>query len=230
MTATTVAPLSLTHVALPPRQAPKDGEKPPLLVLLHGVGSHEHDLLPLASYLDGRFQVVSVRAPLTHGNGGFAWYPVQFTPQGIFADETVAQKSRDRIVPFLDEAATAYHADRDRTFLMGFSQGAIMSLYTALTRPQTVTAIVPMSGRLLPGVQSEFAPNEQLQGLPIFAVHGLYDQVLPISEGRTIRDTLSHLPVNLTYKEYPMGHEVGPESLQDITDWLTEQLNQTEAK
>lgn len=221
------ASLSLTHLAQAPRQPHSDNSKPPLLVMLHGVGSHEHDLIGLAPYLDGRFFVVSARAPLNHGTGGFGWYPVQFTPQGITADETVAKQSRDRILAFLGEASGAYGTDPARTYLLGFSQGAIMSIYTALTHPGAVAGIAPMSGRLVPAALAERADDDALRGLPVFAVHGLYDQVLPIGQGREIRDALSRLPLDFTYKEYPMGHEVSPESLSDVSTWLTAQLDKT---
>jgi phospholipase/carboxylesterase len=60
---------------------------------------------------------------------------------------------------------------------------------------------------------------------PILVVHGTGDRVLPITYGRATRELLSSLPVDLTYHEYPMGHEVSQESLSDVATWLTEQLN-----
>ena len=64
---------SLTHLVVPPREPMPDGSAPPLLLLLHGRGSHERDLLGLADALDGRFLVVSARAPMPLGPG-FHWY------------------------------------------------------------------------------------------------------------------------------------------------------------
>ena len=60
--------------------------------------------------------------------------------------------------------------------------------------------------------------------MPVVAVHGLYDQVLPIGDGRAIRDLLSSLPVVLTYREFPIAHEVSQESFAVVRDWLTERL------
>jgi len=222
----TPKPLSLKHLVQGARQAPSAGERPPLLVLLHGVGSNEYDLFGLASYLDPRFVIVSARGPLVHAqSGGAAWYPVTFTPTGLTADESFAVGSRDSIAAFLPEAAEAYGADPSQIWLTGFSQGAAMTIYTLLTHPDLVAGAVPMSGRLIPAAWENRADDDALRGKPVFSVHGLYDQVLPISSGREIRDRLQSVPLDYTYREYPMGHEVSNASLSDITGWLSAKLD-----
>jgi phospholipase/carboxylesterase len=120
--------------------------------------------------------------------------------------------------------AEAYGADSQRIYLGGFSQGAIMSLYVALTHPEAISGAVLMSGRLMPMAWNERAEDHRLRSLPILATHGLYDQVLPIASGREIRDKLSTLPLDLTYHEYPMAHEVSGESLAEATTWLSARL------
>ncbi len=222
---TTPKPLSLTHLvraAVP--VVPGDTSAPPLLVVLHGVGSNERDLLDLADYLDGRFFVISVRAPNALGPDTFGWYPVNWTADGPVGDTQKAETSRQAILRFLGEAAAAYGLDAARVFLMGFSQGAIMSLFVALSQPDAVAGIVAMSGRLLPEAIAQKASDESLRGLPVFAVHGTRDTVLPVSEGRTIRDELSRLPVALSYREYDMAHEVSARSIADVAAWLTVRL------
>lgn len=108
---------------------------------------------------------------------------------------------------------------------MGFSQGAITSLGVGLTEPERVTGVVAMSGRLLPEVIPQIAAPDRLKGFPIFVAHGVGDTVLPLAFGRDIRDRLAALPVDFTYREYPMAHEVSPESLADITSWLSDRLD-----
>lgn len=216
-------PLSLTHLTRPPVKP--TAEPPPALVLLHGVRSSEKDLMGLTPYLDERFFVLSVRAPLTLGPGAFGWYDVQFTPQGMIHDPAQAERGRQAVLDFLDEAVPAYGLDPKRITLMGFSQGAITSLGVALTHPERAAAVVAMSGRLLPEIIPQIAAPERLEGLPIFVAHGVADGVLPIHFGREIRERLTELPISLTYREYPMAHEVSRESLGDITAWLSRQLD-----
>lgn len=217
--------LSLVHLV---RQPQVKGASTPLLLLLHGVGSNEYDLFGLAPYLDKRFLIISVRAPYTMGVDSFAWFEVNFTPQGpvIQAEQAEqAEASRYRIIMFLNEAVAAYGADPQQVYLMGFSQGAIMSASVALTRPELVAGAVLMSGRILPQIEPLVAAPEKLKGLPVLVVHGTSDGVLPISNGRDSQKTLTALPVDLLYREYPMGHEVSRESLADVTSWLSARLD-----
>jgi phospholipase/carboxylesterase len=214
--------LSLIHLVSQPKV---EASTPPLLLLLHGVGSNEHDLFGLVPYLDKRFLIISVRAPNTLGPGSYAWFEVDLTPQGPVINPAQAEASRKALITFLDEAVNAYDADPKQIYLMGFSQGAIMSASVALTRPQLVAGAVLMSGRILPEIQPLIASNEELSGLPFLVVHGTADMVLPISYGRASRQLLSSLPVELTYHEYRIGHEVSQESLADVTAWLSAQLD-----
>jgi phospholipase/carboxylesterase len=216
--------LSLIHLV---RKPTMKEDRPPLLLLLHGIGSNERDLFDLAPYLDQRFLILSLRAPNTIGRDSYAWFQIDYSPQGSQLNAEQAEDSRQKLITFIGEAVTAYGADPERVYLMGFSQGAIMSASIALTRPDLIAGAVLMSGRILPQIQTLIAPVEQLQGLPILVVHGTLDQVLAIENGRNSRDLLSALPVNLTYHEYAMGHTVSEESLADVTKWLSEQLDKS---
>jgi len=215
--------LTLDHVTLPPRQPSADV---PLLLLLHGVGSNERDLIQLAPYLDPRFFVISARAPITLAPGMYAWFEVQLDPVRPIINPQQAESSRQKLLTFIDETIETHGIDPARVYLMGFSQGAIMSFSVGLTRLEKVAGIVAMSGRVLPEIIPHIAPPEALAGLPIFVAHGTEDQVLPIHHGRAARDLLQRLPVALTYREYPIGHHVSDQSLADIAAWLTARLNE----
>ena len=206
------------------RQPTIEAGNPPLLLLLHGIGSNEHDLYGLAPFLDERFLIISVRAPNTLGPESYAWFELDFTSQGPVINPKQAEISRETLITFLNEAVTAYGADPERVYLMGFSQGAIMSASVALTQPELVAGVVMMSGRILPEIHPLIASKEELAGLPFIVVHGTADMVLPITYGRASRELLSSLPVELTYHEYSMGHEVSQESLSAVTTWLSAKL------
>jgi phospholipase/carboxylesterase len=215
--------LALHHITRDPRQGPREGA--PMLVLLHGVRSNEQDLIGLAPALDPRFFIVSARAPLTLGPGAYGWYHVEFTPTGYIIDEDEAEAGRAAVLRFIDELVSAYPVDRNRVYLMGFSQGCIMSLSAALSQPRSFAGAVGMSGRLLDRTLGVIAPKEELNGLPLMVVHGTRDPVIPIEYGRAIRDQVGALPVDLTYREYEMAHHVTDQSMADIHNWLKARLD-----
>lgn len=214
---------SLSHLVRRPKRESEG--KPPLLVLLHGIGANERDLFSMVPALDPRFLIVSARAPIVMMPGMHAWFNIEFTPQGMIPDLDQAEESRLLLVRFIDELVEGYGADPRCVYLMGFSQGAMMSFAVALTHPEKVTGVVAMSGRLPAHLLSKAAPAEELSKLTLIVTHGIYDPVIPIEHGRRCREELEKLPVDLTYREYPMEHQVIEESLRDVSRWLTDSLN-----
>lgn len=216
---------SLHYVFLEPRRV-EDGKKPPLLILLHGIGSHEEDLFSFAHYADERFFVASARAPFALPYGGYGWFELFFAPQGMSANFEQAEQSRQLLLKFIDELVEKHDVDAGRVFLCGFSQGAIMSFAVALTAPEKLAGVVAMSGRAI----SEFLPfepdAEKLRDFPFLVVHGTLDPVLPIENGRASKEYLEKLPVKLDYREYRMAHQVSEESLRDVINWLRDRLEE----
>src|SRR5262245_53278878 len=118
--------------------------KPPLLLLLHGYGSNEDDLFSLAPYLDERFLIISARAPValtSFSFASYAWFSLGFTPQGVIIDEREAESSRLTLHGFINEVVELHQIDPGAVYLLGFSQGAMMSLSVALTFPGTAAAV-----------------------------------------------------------------------------------------
>lgn len=203
---------------------PASATPPPLLVLLHGYGSNEQDLFGLTPYLDERLLVISARAPHELMPGSYAWFDLDITPRGISIDPEQAEASRLLVGEFVSAAADLYQVDAKRIVVGGFSQGGIMAALLGLTQPRSLAGIVVMSGMIRSELLPQLAPLEELAGKPWLMQHGLYDQVLPVSLGRAGRDFLATTPIDLTYREYPIAHEISAESLRDLTTWLQERL------
>jgi len=205
------------------RQPIKPTDQPPLLVLLHGYGSNEQDLIGLSEELDSRLLVVSLRAPLECDFGGYAWFEIQWGPDGISVDGKQALISRDIVIDVLKMLPDALQVRPSKVFLGGFSQGAIMSLGVAASHPELVDGVLMLSGRLLP----EFTSNQlsdRFKTVPFLVQHGTMDQVLAITGAREVKAFLEGEGVSVEYHEYPMAHEISRESLDDMATWLFEQI------
>jgi len=196
-----------------------------MLLLLHGIGSNERDMAALAPFLDPRLVVLSVRSPLPIGPDAYAWFRVAFTPHGPVVDAEQAAQGLELLPRFARAAAAAYGADARRVYVAGFSQGGIMALGGLLTAPETFAGAIMMSGRLPDEVLERAAPPQRLRGKGVLVLHGTQDATLPVAHGRAARERLERLPVDLTYREFEMGHTVSLPSLQFAARWLAQELD-----
>ncbi|MCU0804060.1 MAG: alpha/beta fold hydrolase [Burkholderiales bacterium] len=214
---------ALSYEFVPARRS--SAGKPPLLVLLHGGGANEGDLLGLVPYLDERLQIVSARAPNRIEAGAYSWFRTTFTAGGPIVHEGQEGESRKALAAFIDEVIGRHGADAERVYLLGFSQGATVALSFALTVPDEVAGVIAVGGRLLREVLPTLAPAVRTAGLPLFLAHGLHDDVVPIGRARANREFLLGLDLDLTYREYPAGHQIAPQALTDLAAWLGAQLD-----
>ena len=214
--------LSLPHLVQIPTSAAHRGTPTlyPTILALHGRGSHEGDLIELAAHLPEGLLWIAPRAPLVLGPNAYDWYRVRVLgkpePEQVFT----AIEGVDR---FLDEILAAYPVDPHRLFLLGFSQGSLLSMCYALTHPARVAGVIAQSGYIPDGVDLEINEAE-VKGKPFLLTHGEQDTMLPIEWARRSRERLQALGVDLAYQEFQMGHNVSMESLEVINTWLEKQL------
>ena len=116
------------------------------------------------------------------------------------------------------------HTKPNKLFLMGFSQGTIMSLGTALHLPELVSGVLGFSGRFERSLLPDQPNMNALRKLAVFQSHGVSDPVIPVTAGRDAKKILEEYGVNLTYREYPFAHEISMNCLKDAMIWLKEVL------
>jgi phospholipase/carboxylesterase len=205
--------LKLNAIEVPPR-APGLSRT---LVLLHGYGADEHDLVPVARELDPRLRVVSLQGPIALGGPMRAWFDLTQDPRGqISFDLEEARAAVQGAAAAVAEIA----AGSPRPFLLGFSQGAGIALGVALLRPELAAGVLSLSGVARALDDRDHAAPDKLRGFPVFAAHGLQDPLIPSELGRRLRDDLTKLGADVEWHEYDMGHMLVPEEIADAREWL----------
>ena len=200
------------------RLRPAAGDPEGALVLLHGRGADEHDLVALFDLLDPERYLVGVtpRGPLALPPGGAHWYVVQqigYPDPGTFL-ATVQQASG-----WLDALPALTGVPLERTVIGGFSQGAVMSYALGLGEGRPApAAIVALSG-FMPTVDG-FALDAG-RAVPVAIGHGTGDPVIGVEWSRQARERLEAAGTAVTYRESPMGHSIDPGFLRDLAGWLT---------
>jgi phospholipase/carboxylesterase len=203
----------------------------PIVVMVHGYGSHENDLLSLKEYLSPNVHYLSVRAPISLGFGAFAWYPINFDNLGKKESDTIqAAESRDLLMRFIKEFKSNYKLENNPVWLLGFSQGAILSYALALNYPDQFKKVIALSGYILKEIVPESFPNGAFKELDFFISHGKEDDVIPISAPRQGLPILEQLQISHIYREYSQGHGIGPENLQDLKSWFFKKLEEKNLK
>ena len=210
----------LTYLRVEPTD--RDAGALPLVVAIHGRGADARDLAGLAGELHpGRYRWVLPQGPrpvnLGMGSIGWAWYEL-----GDQQEATV-RSSREQLQRFLDELMPMLGATPDRTLLMGFSQGAVMTLHAGLISPEGYAGLAAMSG-YLPAADDVMAVLPQRTERRVLMVHGTEDQVLGIHLARKARDLLTSGGLKLEYHEFPMDHQITLDSLEVVGRFVEDVL------
>ena len=198
----------------------------PTLIALHGHGAHCQDLAPLAPMLaDGQLQVICPQAEFALEGAPYSYAPM-YTWMRRGANDRPIDGELDRVAgalsSFIDTVCERYNVDKDRLALMGFSQGGFLAYRLALSEPQRWQGAAMLSTWLSDEAADDV--HEDAADLPLLVQHGTNDPLVGIDKGRTSRDQLQAMRMNLDYREYPMQHEIGRQSIHDLSAWLTERL------
>lgn len=192
----------------------------PMLVLLHGRGTDENDLLGLVPSFDPRLLIISVRAPHQFPYGGYTWFDIDETGT-VNIDKLL--DSHDAFYRCMDDVQQKYSIDLNRIFLFGFSMGAAMSLIVSLTNPRRFKGIIAHSG-LLPQHERLLYQWNDLDNISFFIAHGKLDPIVPVELGRQVHQHLVKANANVLYREYPIQHSISEKSLGDATAWLQKKI------
>jgi phospholipase/carboxylesterase len=202
------------------RERAAAGDPEGLLVLQHGRGADENDLLPLGDVLDpqGRLHVVSPRAPLElPGWQGYHWYVV---PQVGYPDPETFQAAYGKLASFHDALWERTGVPPERTVLGGFSMGTVMSYSLGLGPERPAPAGILAFSGFIPFVDGWEADLESRKRVRVFIAHGRNDPIMEIGFARRAREQLEGAGFDVEYHESELGHHIDPAHIPAAAAWL----------
>lgn len=193
------------------------GGKPPLVILFHGRGASERDLLPCAAELPPKLAFVAPRGPVALDFGGYTWFENRGLARPV--GESL-RTSVDLIQGWMDDLDVS-RFDPEHVFLFGFSAGMLIASALLIDRPQRFKGAVLLSGTL-PWDNGAIEPSPGcFKGIPIFYARGEYDDVIPLDlVARSVAFLENESGAILTARRYPIDHSISSEELRDIGNWL----------
>jgi len=206
------------------RERPPAGEPAGLLVLHHGRGADEHDLLGLGDVLDPqrRLHLVTPRAPLTlPGWPGSHWYVV---PRVGYPDPDTFHASFVALAELHDELWQRTGLTPEQTVLGGFSMGSVMSYALGLAGVRPAPAGILAFSGFVPTVEGWEAHLADRTTTRAFVAHGRNDPIIAVDFGRRARDLLEAGGLDVTYLESDVGHAIDPTHVPVAVEWLAKVL------
>ena len=194
------------------------------VIWLHGLGADGHDFEPVAAMLDlaSKVRFVFPHAPMRKVtiNAGAemrAWYDID--PRAPLAGTEDIRRSAEQIDELV-QAEEERGIARARIVLAGFSQGGVIALHLGLRSQERFAGVMALSTYLHDheriGEEVSFASIDT----PILMAHGQMDPMIPMARAITSRDALAALGYDVEWREYGMGHQVSPQEIADIGEWL----------
>jgi phospholipase/carboxylesterase len=212
--------------ALVHRERPADGDPAGLLILHHGRGADEHDLLGLGDVLDPqrRLHVVTPRAPLPIGGWpGYHWYVV---PRVGYPDPETFRAAYGQLAAFHDEVWKRTGIAPERTVFGGFSMGSVMSYSLGLGGDRPAPAGILAFSGFVPTVEGWEPDLASRPGLPVFIAHGRRDPVMEVGFARRARSLLEAGGLPVEYHESDAAHHIDPAHVPAATRWLASALTE----
>ncbi|MEL6448378.1 MAG: thioredoxin domain-containing protein [Pseudomonadota bacterium] len=201
------------------REAPEDADRPALIIGLHGYGADERQMASLVNVAPSvPHAYVAIRGFETVGARGYGWFPVANGPAGVTYDADAVAKAADRVLEAAEAMSAWLGTDPDRVYLVGFSQGATVSLSAALLRPSGAAGFVGFAGTLPAFDQTDLRST----AAPVLIGHGSRDPAVRPEDTDLTVARLVGAGRRVELSVYPVPHVVSAAGRRDISRWIDE--------
>lgn len=189
-------------------------EKHPAIFLMHGMGSNENDLPSIVEELKNEYYIFSLRGPLSQPPG-YSFFTIERI--GMPHQEPF-ERVLNEIQHFIQEVNNHYEIDENGIYLLGFSQGAILSQSLASIMGNKLAGIVSLSGYLPDLVHN--MERSTMNGMRVFIAHGEQDHIIPFSWSEKSKQYFEENEAEVSYHAYQGGHFLTQEIVNKILDYF----------
>jgi len=194
----------------------------PVVFILHGLGANAEDLFPLIEIMHlPPCRYILPDALMLAGEHGYSWYDLPTNSR------TDVENSRDYLFKLIKRFSTEGEKPGKARplIMMGFSQGGVMSLEAGLNYPGRVEAIVSMSGYIWDPAKT-FGHAVAPHHTPILMTHGTEDGIVPEDLTQKTFTALKKAGYHPVLKEYPTGHHISADTINDVAQFLKKVIGQ----
>ena len=196
------------------------------VIWLHGLGASGHDfepIVPLLNLPDVRFVFPHARSRPVTINMGYvmpAWYDILSMTRSSNRESAEDIRVSAKEICRLIERENSRGVPTNRIVLAGFSQGGAMALHVGQRYPESLAGMMILSAYLVLEETIDGEMSEENLNTPSLFCHGINDAMVPYDSGKAAYEYTAQKNTQVHWKEYPMGHEVCIEEIEDIRDWL----------
>ena len=192
-----------------------------VIIMLHGYGSNKDDLFSFAKFMNPNFLIISIQAPIQMDYNSYCWWSLNLNnDMQLQMDEKEAKNSLNELNRFIiEDLSIKYNFGLNQVYLLGFSQGCMISYALSINFPENYKKVVGLSGKI-PHEIINFNEKFDYGNHNFFCSHGINDQVIPIEIGRESDRWFSEKNINHKYLEFESAHGINSENFEQMNLWL----------
>ena len=192
-----------------------------VIIMFHGYGSNKDDLFSFAKFMNPNFLIISIQAPIQMDYNSYCWWSLSLNnDMQLQMDVKEAKNSLNELNRFISaDLSVKYNFGLNQVYLLGFSQGCMISYTLSINYPKKYKKVIGLSGKI-PYEILKYDEKEDYTDHNFFCSHGIYDQVIPIEIGRESDKWLSKNKISHKYLEFDSAHGINAENFEQMTHWL----------
>ena len=193
-----------------------------VIIMFHGYGSNKDDLFSFAKFMNPNFLIISIQAPIQMDYNSYCWWSLNLNNNmQLQMDVKEAKNSLNELNRFISEdLSVKYNFGLNQVYLLGFSQGCMISYTLSINFPENYKKVVGLSGKI-PYEIINFDEKFDYSNHNFFCSHGVNDQVIPIEVGRESNRWFSEKNIKHKYLEFESAHGINSENFEKMNLWLS---------